>query len=85
MRYVERRKSKSTPWRKEFRGLRGRLAGVRAGDPRPSIAERYSGREYYLSRNEKAIDELVKERWVLDEDRAALLRRGGAEWNEATK
>jgi hypothetical protein len=58
---------------------------VSTGDPRLSIAERYSSPEDYLSRYEKAIDELLKNRWVLDEGRAALLRRGGAEWDEATK
>jgi hypothetical protein len=55
------------------------------GDPRRSIAERYSSREDYLSRYGKAIEALVRERWILEEDRAALLSRGGAEWDEATK
>ncbi len=55
------------------------------GDPRSSIAERYKSREDYLDRYGKAIDALVKERWILEEDRAALLNRGGAEWDEATK
>ena len=55
------------------------------GDPRSSIAERYKSREDYLGRYGKAIDALVKERWILEEDRAALLNRGGAEWDEATK
>jgi hypothetical protein len=55
------------------------------GDPRRSIAERYSSREDYLSRYEKAINALVKDRWILEEDRGALLDRGGAEWDTATK
>jgi hypothetical protein len=55
------------------------------GDPRTSIAERYSSREDYLSRYGKAIDALVKERWILEEDRAAMLRRGGAEWDEVMR
>ena len=50
-----------------------------------SIAERYSSREEYLSRYEKAVDALVKERWVLEEDREPVLDRGGLEWDEATK
>lgn len=54
-------------------------------DPRPSIAERYRGREDYLARYAKAVDELVKQRWILAEDREALLRRGGQEWEEATR
>lgn len=55
------------------------------GDPRGSIAERYSSREDYLDRYGKAIDVLVKERWILEEDRGSLLNRGGAEWDAATK
>jgi hypothetical protein len=57
----------------------------RRGDPRKSIAERYAGREDYLGRYETAIDELMRERWILPEDRGALLERGKAEWAEATK
>ena len=57
----------------------------KTGDPRLSIAERYSSREDYLGRYGKALDALVKERWILEEDRAAVLARGGAEWDEAVK
>jgi Alpha/beta hydrolase domain len=57
----------------------------RSGDPRASIAERYASREDYLARFARAIDELVKQRWVLEEDRAQLLHRGEAGWDEATK
>jgi hypothetical protein len=55
------------------------------GDPRKSIAERYTGREDYLSRYGRALDELVKQCWILEEDRAALLHRADEEWNEAVK
>ena len=54
-------------------------------DPRPSIAERYSSRDFYLSHYKDAIDELVKQRWVLPEDREPLLHRGEQEWSEATR
>jgi Alpha/beta hydrolase domain len=57
----------------------------KTGDPRMSIAERYSSREDYLSRYEKAVDALVKARWVLKEDREPLLGRGSVEWDEALK
>ncbi len=57
----------------------------KAGDPRMSIAVRYSSRQEYLNRYEKAVDTLVKERWVLQEDREPVLDRGGLEWDEATK
>ena len=53
----------------------------KAGDPRPSIAERYAGREDYLQRYEKALDDLIKARWILPEDRAAMLERAAQEWN----
>ncbi len=56
-----------------------------SGDPRRSIAERYSSREDYLRRYAKAVDDLVRQRWILPEDRDALLRRGEQEWTEATK
>jgi hypothetical protein len=57
----------------------------RTGDPRKSIAERYAGREDYLARYKTAIDGLVQQRWVLPEDRAALLHRGEQEWTETVK
>jgi hypothetical protein len=55
------------------------------GDPRKSIAERYTSREDYLNRYGRALDELVKQRWILEEDRAALLHRAQQEWSEAVK
>ena len=57
----------------------------RTADPRKSIAERYSDREEYRTRYKKAVDDLVKERWILPEDQDALIRRGDQEWAEATK
>ena len=57
----------------------------KTGDPRKSIAERYADREDYLARYEKSVDDLVKQRWILPEDRAALLRRGELEWSESAK
>jgi len=52
-----------------------------SGDPRKSIAERYAGREAYLGKFERATDELVQQRWILAEDRAALLQHGAEEWD----
>jgi hypothetical protein len=54
-------------------------------DPRKSIAERYTGREDYLSRYTQALDQLVKQHWILEEDRSAMLLRAGQEWDEAVK
>lgn len=57
----------------------------KTGDPRKSIAERYAGREDYLARYTNALDILVQQGWILQQDRAALLLRGAQEWDEATK
>jgi Alpha/beta hydrolase domain len=54
-------------------------------DPRKSIAERYSGREEYLARYARAVDGLVRQRWILPEDRDRVLSSGLQEWAEATK
>jgi len=56
-------------------------AARNSGDPRKSIAERYSGREEYLKRFADVTDELIKQRWILPEDRAALMERGSKEWD----
>jgi len=55
------------------------------GDPRKSVAERYTDREDYMARYNHAVDDLVKQRWILPEDRDASLHRGEQEWSEATK
>ncbi len=52
-----------------------------SGDPRPSIAERYSSREEYLQKFDAAVDALVRERWILPEDKPALEKRGAEEWS----
>jgi Alpha/beta hydrolase domain len=57
----------------------------RSGDPRKSIAERYASRDEYLARYQSALDALISQRWILKEDRDALLDRGKLEWAEATK
>ena len=57
----------------------------KSGDPRKSIAERYSGHDDYISRFTTAADDLVKQRWILPEDRDAVIHRGEQEWDEATK
>jgi hypothetical protein len=54
------------------------------GDPRKSIAERYSDRETYLTRYHAAVEDLVKQRWIIPEDRDAIVHRGEQEWSEAT-
>lgn len=56
-----------------------------SGDPRSSIAERYSGRDAYLARYRQAVDDLVRQRWILPEDAAALNQRGAEEWDALAK
>ena len=56
-------------------------ARKQANDPRRSIAERYPDRESYLREFTHATDELIRQRWILLDDRAALLERGGEEWD----
>jgi Alpha/beta hydrolase domain len=57
----------------------------KAGDPRKSITERYSGSDDYLQRYRRAVDELVNERWILKEDAPSLLRSAAEEWDHAAK
>jgi hypothetical protein len=57
----------------------------KSGDPRKSIAERYSSHDEYMKRYTSALDDLVKQRWILPEDRDAVRSRGEQEWSEATK
>ncbi len=58
---------------------------IKSGDPRKSIAERYTGSADYLARYTRALDDLIAQRWILAEDRPALIARAQAEWTEATK
>jgi hypothetical protein len=60
-------------------------ARKKSGDPRKAIAERYAGREDYLKRFAEATDAMIKERWILPEDRASQLERGAKEWDAATE
>ncbi|GAC1630857.1 MAG: alpha/beta hydrolase domain-containing protein [Candidatus Acidiferrum sp.] len=57
----------------------------KSGDPRKSIAERYPSREMYLEKFTNATDSLIQQRWILPEDRAALLQRAADEWNFLTR
>jgi hypothetical protein len=50
----------------------GRLA---AGDPRPSLEERYPSREAWVERVRAAADALVAQGFLLDEDRERILAR----------
>jgi hypothetical protein len=69
----------------EFNGSTFPLAktkDIRAAshDPRPSIAERYAGREEYLKRVNAAADELIRKRLVLPQDREFVVERAARLW-----
>jgi alpha/beta hydrolase family protein len=57
----------------------------KSGDPRKSIVERYTDREEYLKLYGAAVNELIQQKYVLSEDRDALLKRGQQEWDLATQ
>lgn len=50
-------------------------------DPRPAIEERYASRAAYQDAVRRAADELVRERWMLAEDVAAVVERAGQVWD----
>jgi hypothetical protein len=52
----------------------------KSGDPRPSIAERYSSQEEYMGKFEQAAKKLIEQRFLLQEDLPAILERGKLEW-----
>jgi len=53
----------------------------RAGDPRPSIEERYASRERYLARVEEAATALAKDGYVLADDVPLMVGRAGEHWD----
>jgi hypothetical protein len=57
---------------------------VKSRDPRRSIADRYEDRDDYFTRFTNALDKLIQQRWILPEDRSAMLQRGEEEWDLAT-
>jgi hypothetical protein len=57
----------------------------KSGDPRRSIAERYSGREEYLKKFEAAARGLVSAGFLLPEDLPRLLERAAVEWDYAMR
>jgi hypothetical protein len=62
-----------------------RAAREAAHDPRLSIAERYRDRNDYRQRVEAAADDLVKRRFVLADDRDAVVDKALKLWDAVTK
>jgi hypothetical protein len=52
----------------------------KSGDPRLSIAERYTSQEEYMSKFQQAAQKLIEQRFLLQEDLPAILDRGKLEW-----
>jgi hypothetical protein len=55
----------------------------RTGDPRPSIEERYKGRDEYVGKVAAAALDLVRQRYLLSEDVADILARATEHWQWA--
>jgi len=57
----------------------------RTNDPRPSIAERYSGRADYVSRVQRAATALAEQRFILREDIQPITDELAAQWDALVK
>ena len=55
------------------------------GDARPSIAERYTGRQDYLDRVRRAAGDLVTQRFLLAADVDAVVQRAAQTWDVVAK
>jgi hypothetical protein len=56
-----------------------------AHDPREPIEDRYKSYADYRAQFQKALDELVRERYILAEDSAQLISRSREEWEWITQ
>jgi hypothetical protein len=50
-------------------------------DPRPSLEEKYPSRDTYMATTEKIADELIRNRYILAEDKPQLMKRAEDEWS----
>src|SRR5262249_31391965 len=60
---------------------RTRLERQKSGDPRPSIEERYSGKEDYLKHVDQASAALVRTGLLLSADAAKIRAKAAARWD----
>jgi len=63
---------------------RTRADRERTKDPRPSIEERYQGKQQYLDRVTAAARDLVQQGYLLEEDVNTLVRHADAQWSSLT-
>ena len=58
-----------------------RAAREKSGDPRPSIEERYKGKDDYLAKIEAAARALVAEHVILEGDIEGIRKQAGERWD----
>ncbi|HLY18606.1 MAG TPA: alpha/beta hydrolase domain-containing protein [Bryobacteraceae bacterium] len=58
---------------------------TKSGDPRPSVEERYNGKQEYLGKVQSAARGLVKDGYLLDRDVPLVVERASAEWDFVTR
>jgi hypothetical protein len=56
-----------------------------AGDPRRGIDERYRSRAEYMARVKGVVDDLLRRRYVLEQDVETMITRAAAQWDYATR
>ena len=54
-------------------------------DPRPSLETRYQGRGDYLERVRSSAQDLIRRRYMLEEDLDSVIERAGRHWDFATQ
>ena len=64
---------------------RTRAEREKTKDPRPSIEERYKGREDYVAKYEAAARSLAKSGYLVETDVPALVEQGGRQWDAVMK
>ncbi|MEZ5403393.1 MAG: alpha/beta hydrolase domain-containing protein [Bryobacteraceae bacterium] len=67
-----------------FRFPRTKAERTRTKDPRPSIEERYKGKDDYLSKYRAAAEKLADDGYLLRSDLEDVVKVGGAYWDWAT-
>jgi len=60
---------------------RARADREKTGDPRLSIEERYRNRQDYVRKVAAAAEELVRERFMIEEDVPRVVERAAARWD----
>jgi len=62
---------------------RTRTEREKSGDPRPSLEERYNGKEDYLARVTKSANDLATKGYLIKEDIPRIVQQAGTRWDWA--